>query len=122
EASTPDSGACSAFCNLGSVYGCGFDGTGQADAACLFATVIAPDPGAGDVGLCGQLCDCNSDCGTPGDYCAPLGVPDLETLWQRAGYCRPPAADFSAQDSLDCGAGVGGGSGSGGAAGAGGAG
>ncbi|HEV8245323.1 MAG TPA: hypothetical protein VGP93_06130, partial [Polyangiaceae bacterium] len=48
-------GSCSAFCNLGSVYGCGFSGEGQADAACLFSTIIAPDPGAGDVGLCGQL-------------------------------------------------------------------
>ena len=107
---------CSALCNLGSVVGCGYSGDGKADAACLFATIFAPDPGAGDVGLCGQLCDCNSDCKAPDEVCAPLGVPELEQFWSRPGYCRvldPTDPTFTLADTLDCGS-----TGSGGAGGA----
>ncbi len=95
-------GTCTAFCNVGSVYGCGWDGTGVADAACLYPTLIAPDPGAGDVGLCGALCDCNDDCSAAGEGCAPLDLPDLEQIWQRSGYCRPFDVNFTEQDSLAC--------------------
>ncbi len=122
SADDPTVGTCTAFCNIGSVYGCGFSGEGQADAACLFSSIIAPDPGAGDVGLCGQLCDCNSDCLAPGDFCAPIDYPDLEQIWQRTGYCRSIGSDFTEADSLDCGStGTGGAGGSGGEPGTGGA-
>jgi hypothetical protein len=95
-----ETGFCTALCNLGSPVGCGFDGKGKADAACLFATALVPDPGPNDIGLCGQLCDCNSDCSVKGDLCAEIGVPQLEDFWQRKGYCRPPGNGFDEDDSL----------------------
>ncbi len=100
-------GNCSAYCTWGNIFSCGFDGAGQADAGCLYATVTAPDPGNSDARICRQLCDCNDDCSAPGDYCAALDFPELEPLWQRAGYCRPLAADFTEQDSLSCGSAAG---------------
>jgi hypothetical protein len=108
---TEETGFCTAICNLGSPVGCGYTGEGQADAACLFATGLVPDPGPNDIGLCGQLCDCNDDCSVEGDLCAELGVPQLEDFWQRKGYCRPPSDDFGEADSLgacDTGGGEGG--------------
>jgi hypothetical protein len=97
---TEETGFCTAICNIGSPVGCGFDGEGKADAACLFATGIVPEPTVNDIGLCGQLCDCNTDCSVEGDLCASLDSPQLEEFWQRAGYCRPPGNGFDEGDSL----------------------
>jgi hypothetical protein len=83
-------GVCAAFCTLASgLRGCGWDGSAPADAACLFLTRLSPEPGIGDVGLCGALCDCNADCPAADDRCMDESNGEIMSLWGRAGYCRP---------------------------------
>src|SRR5262249_24745676 len=55
-----DEGQCSGLCAISTegFTGCGFDGTGSAETACLFGTRVSVngDVASGDVGLCGSLC------------------------------------------------------------------
>jgi hypothetical protein len=82
-------GVCAAFCTLApGLLGCGWDGSEPADAACLFLTRLSPEPGIGDVGICGALCDCNADCVATDDRCVDESNGDILTLWGRTGYCR----------------------------------
>ncbi|HET9933178.1 MAG TPA: hypothetical protein VFQ35_20885 [Polyangiaceae bacterium] len=104
---------CSGYCNLGLATSCGWDGTGKADAACLFAPAFNDSPGAGDAGFCAQLCDCNSDCQNPTFTCVALDTPEARVL-KRAGYCTL-AASTDTVISKCPGAGAGGAGGSGGA-------
>jgi hypothetical protein len=85
----PTKGECSALCAVGSV-GCGAE-QGQVDAACLF--VFDETAGVGDVGACGQLCDCDSDCHNPADVCNSLAGTNYDTVTGRAGYCAPAAGN-----------------------------
>jgi len=96
-------GECSAFCSWTSDFrSCGWDGrTGTAEGACLFGTIISVDmPVPGDVGICTKLCDCNADCGAPGDYCVDDTMGAITSIWSRAGYCRPLLESETSQDSL----------------------
>ncbi|HET9933179.1 MAG TPA: hypothetical protein VFQ35_20890, partial [Polyangiaceae bacterium] len=106
---------CSGFCNLGLATACGWDGTGKADAACLFAQGFNESPAAGDSGFCGQLCDCNSDCRNPKFSCVALVDAEAKIV-KRAGYCT--AADPTDKVISQCPAG-GGTGGTGGASGGG---
>jgi hypothetical protein len=87
---------CSARCTLGAVPACGWDGpsTGQpAPAACLFVSSAVIDlggPGIGDIGACGQLCSCNSDCSSSKLVCLPFGNPQIESFYQKKGFCSVP--------------------------------
>lgn len=108
-------GFCSAYCNPAAPFSCGFTGQGKANAACLFVSIVAPEPEANDLAFCGQLCDCNSDCSVKDDLCAELGIPEVEAFWQRRGYCRPADSDFDEKDSLSECPDNGGGNGEGGA-------
>ena len=110
-------GSCSGACNLANPRACGYTGEGPANAACLFPSSLAgADIEIGDVGSCSQVCDCNSDCTVPGEYCQPWDptvAADQKELFQRDGMCFPiiPAAEggtFTVADSLDCGTGAGG--------------
>jgi hypothetical protein len=99
----PDEGECSALCTLtGSLTGCGWDGTGAAETSCLYATRVSGDDTApGDVGLCGTLCDCNSQCKLSNDVCIDESDEGLiEEFWGRKGYCRPLSADETMSDSI----------------------
>ena len=98
-------GVCSGFCTFHPDFtGWGWDGTGAAEAACLFGTRLSPpdDLAAGDVGICGSLCDCNDDCKASAERCMedPDGV--IPELFGRPGYCRPLADDETDADSLAC--------------------
>ena len=99
---TATKGECSAFCSVNSgLTGCGWDGTGAADNACVFGTIIsASSPATGDVGICGKLCDCNADCSSPGDYCVDDTMGAINNIWGRGGYCRPLNSMETTKDSL----------------------
>jgi hypothetical protein len=115
---------CSGLCTFGVRAGCGWDGTGPADAGCLFVPpYINQDIGAGDVGNCAQLCDCNSDCRNGDAQCISftgLGLDDFIDVYQRQGFCAPAAADDPVIAQCSTGAGGEGGAGGGGAGGGGG--
>jgi hypothetical protein len=75
---------CSGRCQLGSVAGCGVDANSTAlpDASCLFGPQGAD---VGDLGTCGQLCDCNGDCLNQTLICRPDN--NIFGGTGRAGYC-----------------------------------
>jgi hypothetical protein len=77
---------CSGFCNLGLPTSCGWDGTGKADAACLFGQAFNTMPDVGDAGYCAQLCDCSSDCRNPKFGCVALTANEAKVVG-RLGYC-----------------------------------
>ena len=90
-------GSCTALCSagtLGQPGACGSDPTqgSPQDAACLFH---APFAGGGGVGMCGQLCNCDSECHGNGDVCesrASGGVSNpsvFATAFKKAGLCVP---------------------------------
>jgi len=90
-------GACAQGCTMGAQPSCGWGGpgTGPAPATCLFTESVIVDkggPGLGDYGLCGLLCDCNSQCKTSGFVCHAWEGPnaiDLKYYFGRSGYCSP---------------------------------
>ena len=119
-------GKCEAFCSLSQgLIGCGWDGTGQAEAACLFGTILSPpgDYGNGDLGICGKLCDCNDQCEIPDEFCIDDLDGAVSAIWGRNGYCRTLDAGESASDTFnecpDGSSGGAGGQGAGGGSGAG---
>lgn len=122
--SDPEQGTCSSLCELGpSFMGCGWDGTGTPDQACLFGTLVSPpgDAVTGDVGLCGALCDCNADCLRTGDFCVDESGGSIEAYLNRRGYCRPLDASETIADTFaNCSSGAGGEGGAGAQGGAGG--
>lgn len=73
---------CAAVCTLGVQPSCGFGGTGKASAACIFGP---PGGGAGDLGSCAELCDCDSDCRAPLE-CRKL-APAYVNAFGRTGVC-----------------------------------
>jgi hypothetical protein len=81
-------GICSALCSVGTV-GCGSDSTTPSDPGeplCLdvFGGSL------GDVGRCGQRCDCDGDCLHSDGVCwgGPFGEdPDGKELWGTQGLC-----------------------------------
>lgn len=96
---------CSAECTLGVAEACGWDGVGVAKAGCLGywdAEAALGGAGAGDTGLCMQLCDCATDCLDSSNVCDRLGK-SYQALYNRAGGCRPAAI---AADPISCDAGA----------------
>ncbi|HTQ02938.1 MAG TPA: hypothetical protein VMI54_03740 [Polyangiaceae bacterium] len=110
----PTKGTCSALCTLNSnLTGCGWDGKGAADNACLFATILSgSDAAQGDVGICGTLCDCNAQCTLKDEYCVDESMGQVNSIWGRPGYCRPLQATETVADTFSkCPAGTSGGTG-----------
>jgi MYXO-CTERM domain-containing protein len=110
--------ACSAVCSIGAPGACGTNPDPNAstlpDAACLL--VGDPQEGAGDLGGCAQLCDCDKDCLNPSFVCA--SVP-LAAGIGRPGTCVPGTdASGAPVPGLSCGTGTGGAGGKSGAGGA----
>jgi hypothetical protein len=87
---TRTEGTCTALCTFSPAFtGCGWDGQSKAEAACLYATILSMgDVGAGDVGICGSLCDCNADCALESERCLDETGGDIMALFGRNGYCR----------------------------------
>ena len=98
-------GECVGLCPLGSATeGCGNDPTGKAPpaAACLFGS--SASSGQGDIGFCGQLCDCKDDCQkTPGLTCRPFVAADA-AAFHRPGYCgnTTDSTTGKAAESIPC--------------------
>jgi len=98
-------GVCTAFCTFNqALSGCGWNGaTPDPDAGCLYSTILSQgDLGEGDVMICGMLCDCNDDCALSGERCVDESGGTIESLFGRAGYCRPldTAAGETEADSI----------------------
>jgi hypothetical protein len=97
--SAPFTYMCSENCTMGALPACGWDGPSSgapAPATCLFSSTVILSlggPGFGDLGSCGQLCDCNSGCSNPAMVCEPFGNAATESFFQRKGYCTDPLLD-----------------------------
>ncbi len=122
-------GTCTAFCNntnLGQPGACGSDPTPSSPqaAACLFSATFNA---GGSVGICGQLCNCDSDCLASGDVCqswANGGASNPSQylqIFHMAGACVPGTdADGGTVTGIPTCPGGGGAGGSGGTGGTGG--
>jgi len=78
---------CTKYCTLGAGVGCGWSGADVPDAYCLLR--FTDDSGAGDLGACAELCDCDSECSNPDLVC----LVDLALYGSlgRLGFCGDPA-------------------------------
>ena len=91
-------GVCSALCVLGSASGCGYaHDSSRRDVGCVTPLVAAGrfSEGPGDLGLCQELCDVDTDCvqNATGFACRPLNE-TLAAFLGRSGACAPrPAAN-----------------------------
>ncbi len=94
DAST--AGVCFERCTTGALPACGWDGpgTGDADAFCVYAyseVVDGGGPGVGDLGACGQLCNCDDECRSPAFRCVAHDSAQFEQATGKAGICSDPA-------------------------------
>jgi hypothetical protein len=83
---------CTALCTLGVHEACGWDGMEPADVACRLA-LDASAGGFGDMGLCVQLCDCDTDCHSQANSCQP--DPEVYGKYSRKGFCSRKGAGIS---------------------------
>jgi hypothetical protein len=108
---TGGEGTCGAYCSASVIpAGCGWNGEGEAEAGCLFATVISRDAAGGislatsDLMLCGKLCDCNAECPATNEFCIDENAGDptvgIEAIFGRAGYCRSLLSGETEADTL----------------------
>jgi hypothetical protein len=80
---------CTRRCRFGSTGECATQMTaGHRRGGCLFVT---KGGGLGDLGYCGELCDCNRDCGEGSFVCDAFEDAALETAFGRKGVCTPTA-------------------------------
>jgi hypothetical protein len=84
-------GVCTAECVLGALAGCGYaSDEPQRKAACITPLVAAGrfSEGPGDLGLCRELCDVDSDCleVANGFVCRPINAA-LASFTGRSGAC-----------------------------------
>jgi hypothetical protein len=62
----------------------------KAEAGCLYSTILSMgDLAPGDVGICGSLCDCNSECVLDSERCVDESAGQIMQIFGRQGYCRP---------------------------------
>lgn len=98
---TMDNSFCTFACTLGRAGTCGVSptATGPQQVGCVFK--FASNATDGDLGDCGQLCDCDSDCKNPGFVCHdnalahPLG---------HSGACVPKLTFDGVTQGMSCGA------------------
>ncbi len=90
-----DYAVCSHACVFGTIDSC--SSAGPTSALCAFA---APGGSIGDLGYCGELCDCNDDCSHPKSVCDPFTEATRELLG-RAGVCAPSSGAEGVQ-GVDC--------------------
>ncbi len=104
EAGASSAGICSGLCTLGQI-GCGNAPTakGPFDSTCFFQSEAEAD--LGDQGVCGQLCDCTSQCRAPGLVCVALPA-DIARLGGHPGICSLPSdASGNPVTTVSCGPG-----------------
>jgi hypothetical protein len=77
--------ACSGFCSYGTP-GCGQSGDPPYKAFCSIPGAATATAGAGDIGFCGELCDCDTDCGRADAVCEPQPAAWTKTTG-RKGLC-----------------------------------
>ncbi|HVW30072.1 MAG TPA: MYXO-CTERM sorting domain-containing protein [Polyangiaceae bacterium] len=99
---TKDNSFCSYSCTLGRPGACGQSttGSGPQPLGCVF--MYSSTSSSGDVGECGQLCDCDSDCSNSGFVC------QANPLAQRSGHtgaCTPKLTFDGVTAGMPCGAG-----------------
>lgn len=101
-APTMDNSLCTYSCALGRPGACGQSLTGSGRQ--VYGCVIKSDPTAtdGDLGECGQLCDCDSDCTNPGFICHENPVGQSAG---RAGACVPRLTFDGVTAGMPCGVG-----------------
>jgi hypothetical protein len=84
---------CSAPCVYGQPIGCGFGlNASPRGAGCIIPQVrgFLSTEGAGDVGLCGELCSDSSECSQAASGWTCELSEDTETLFDRPGLCDAP--------------------------------
>ncbi len=85
-----ESGACEEACTFGAPLSCGNTSSSEpAGAYCLHgddAIPLGAGPGAGDLGQCVPLCDCDDDCPSP-LVCLSFGGSPLAAETLREGFC-----------------------------------
>jgi len=78
---------CSRRCVFGEAGECAPASGGLRRGGCVFAS----EGGAiGDLGYCGELCDCNDDCIEPSFVCDAFEDESLEAAFGRLGVCTDP--------------------------------
>jgi hypothetical protein len=89
-----DQSFCSAPCVYGQPIGCGFGlNAERRSAGCILPQVrgFLATEGAGDMGLCGELCADDSECEQAASGWVCELSEDAETLFDRPGLCDTPA-------------------------------
>jgi hypothetical protein len=92
-----DFAECSRRCVFGATSECAPASGGLRRGGCLFTT---PSGGLGDLGYCGELCDCKDDCTDPNAVCDAFEDADLENAFGRKGVCT--AAKLVMKHALAC--------------------
>jgi hypothetical protein len=91
-------GMCGEPCNYGQF--CAWEDD-QATGLCAFTSAVDEYPELGDLGFCAALCDCSSQCRTPGFGCVPSD--GLAALTGKPGLCLYPFGEDGAPvETLDC--------------------
>jgi MYXO-CTERM domain-containing protein len=97
---TMDNSFCTSSCTLGRAGTCGQSptATGPQPVGCVFK--FASNSTDGDLGDCGQLCSCDSDCSNPGFVCH---VNPLATAYGHPGACVPKLTFDGITTGMPCG-------------------
>lgn len=83
------SDVCTRRCRFGSTGECAPEtSAGRRRGGCLFVT---KGGGLGDLGYCGELCDCNADCSETSFVCDAFDDATLDRAFGRKGVCTPPS-------------------------------
>lgn len=92
---------CTEGCTFGVTLGCGWSDISQpAPAYCLTGAEgigVGFGPGAGDLGQCIQLCDCDGQCASPLS-CLPFGASSVAQITKRQGFCGSGSSSVGACD------------------------
>jgi hypothetical protein len=92
---------CTGYCTVGlDNPGCGIDpANGIPQGAPVCFPVFGDTDDNGDMGLCVQRCDCNSDCNHPAMVCVGFDDPVVEAAFGSMGICT---IDDLVTPTLDC--------------------
>ena len=89
---------CSRACTFGNPDECAPASGDQRRGACIYAL---EGGGIGDLGYCGELCDCSDDCLEPTFLCDAFADANLEGAFGRQGVCTDPSLLVNNEISCD---------------------
>jgi hypothetical protein len=89
---------CSRRCMFGDAHECAPASGGLRRGGCVF---VAKGGSVGDLGYCGELCDCTDDCVEPTFVCDPFKDASLGRAFGRKGVCTD--RNLALQEPLACG-------------------